>query len=83
MSCRFSKDQVADLSMQCTSDGCVASCCPISATECDAGSQFLMSPTADPGEHDFSPCSVGNICQSSMFTRIEIHEPLIGFIQAH
>ncbi|KAF7785095.1 hypothetical protein Agabi119p4_1260 [Agaricus bisporus var. burnettii] len=46
----------------CSSDGCVTNCCPVSSTECDARSQFLMSPTADDGEHNFSPCTVGNIC---------------------
>ncbi|KAF5361622.1 hypothetical protein D9758_007372 [Tetrapyrgos nigripes] len=45
-------------------DGCSTSdqCCPMSASSCDANSQFIMSPVSQSGEHDFSPCSLGNIC---------------------
>ncbi|KAF5356303.1 hypothetical protein D9756_004273 [Leucocoprinus leucothites] len=50
----------------CTSDGCVTSpaCCPLSASACDANSQFLMSPVAQTGENAFSQCSIGNVCTS-------------------
>ncbi|KAJ3562878.1 hypothetical protein NP233_g9304 [Leucocoprinus birnbaumii] len=54
----------------CTSDGCVTNpaCCPISSTSCDAGGQFLMSPVAQTGEQNFSPCSIGNVCTSMIGT---------------
>ncbi|KAL1678711.1 Metallo-peptidase family M12-domain-containing protein [Schizophyllum commune] len=48
----------------CT-DGCTVpstSCCPLSASTCDADAQFIMSPVAQSSEKNFSPCSVGNIC---------------------
>ncbi|THU87752.1 zinc metalloprotease [Dendrothele bispora CBS 962.96] len=49
----------------CT-DGCSNgdSCCPLTTSSCNAQKQFIMSPVADPGERNFSPCSLGNICNS-------------------
>ncbi|KAL1940653.1 hypothetical protein VTO73DRAFT_8088 [Trametes versicolor] len=47
------------------SGGCKTSgvsCCPSSVASCDANSQFIMSPVAETGEMNFSPCSIGNIC---------------------
>ncbi|KAJ7630404.1 zinc metalloprotease [Roridomyces roridus] len=45
-------------------DGCnsTSSCCPLTASSCDANAKFLMSPVAEQGETIFSPCSLGNIC---------------------
>ncbi|EIN13237.1 hypothetical protein PUNSTDRAFT_94237 [Punctularia strigosozonata HHB-11173 SS5] len=45
-------------------DGCnsTSSCCPLTASSCDANSQFLMSPVAETGEMVFSQCTIGNIC---------------------
>ncbi|KAI0757575.1 Metallo-peptidase family M12-domain-containing protein [Daedaleopsis nitida] len=37
-------------------------CCPLSTSTCDANSQYIMSPVAETGEMNFSPCSIGNIC---------------------
>jgi len=47
----------------CTS-GCntTSPCCPLTATTCDANSQFIMSPVSQSGEKVFSQCSLGNIC---------------------
>ncbi|TBU37369.1 Metallo-peptidase family M12B Reprolysin-like-domain-containing protein [Dichomitus squalens] len=47
------------------SNGCETdsvNCCPLSTTTCDANSQYIMSPVAETGEMQFSPCSIGNIC---------------------
>ncbi|KAI0638832.1 Metallo-peptidase family M12B Reprolysin-like-domain-containing protein [Trametes polyzona] len=47
------------------SGGCKTSgvsCCPRNTASCDADSQFIMSPVAETGEMNFSPCSIGNIC---------------------
>ncbi|KAF9259896.1 hypothetical protein L218DRAFT_907767 [Marasmius fiardii PR-910] len=49
----------------CNADVCGSApntCCPQSSSTCDAGSQFVMNPTTMAGEHNFSPCSIGNIC---------------------
>ncbi|KAJ6569551.1 Metallo-peptidase family M12-domain-containing protein [Mycena capillaripes] len=45
-------------------DGCNSTtvCCPLSTSSCDANAQFIMSPVAEKGEKNFSPCSLGNIC---------------------
>ncbi|KAH0590161.1 hypothetical protein H2248_000335 [Termitomyces sp. 'cryptogamus'] len=46
-------------------DNCISSspCCPLTATgDCNANSQFIMSPVAQSGENMFSKCSLGNIC---------------------
>ncbi|KAI0641152.1 Metallo-peptidase family M12B Reprolysin-like-domain-containing protein [Trametes meyenii] len=37
-------------------------CCPFTSSQCDANSKFIMSPVAEAGEMNFSPCSIGNIC---------------------
>ncbi|KAH9938983.1 Metallo-peptidase family M12B Reprolysin-like-domain-containing protein [Epithele typhae] len=37
-------------------------CCPLTTSTCDANSKFIMSPVAEAGEMNFSPCSIGNIC---------------------
>ncbi len=39
-------------------------CCPLSASTCDAGSQFIMNPSTGNGITQFSPCSIGNICSA-------------------
>ncbi|KAI0825392.1 Metallo-peptidase family M12B Reprolysin-like-domain-containing protein [Trametes gibbosa] len=44
----------------CSANG--ATCCPRMSSSCDANSQFIMSPVAETGEMNFSPCSIGNIC---------------------
>lgn len=41
-------------------------CCPLSAGTCDADARFLMNPFSASGITDFSPCSVGNICQAML-----------------
>ncbi|KAJ7139500.1 Metallo-peptidase family M12-domain-containing protein [Mycena epipterygia] len=45
-------------------DGCnsTSPCCPLTASSCDANAKFIMSPVAQTGEKNFSPCSLGNIC---------------------
>ncbi|KAK7064765.1 zinc metalloprotease [Favolaschia claudopus] len=45
-------------------DGCnsTSSCCPLTASSCNANAKFIMSPVAQKGEKFFSPCSLGNIC---------------------
>ncbi|THH30380.1 hypothetical protein EUX98_g3806 [Antrodiella citrinella] len=48
----------------CT-DGCETNgiqCCPLTASTCDANSQFIMNPVAQSSEMKFSQCSLGNIC---------------------
>ena len=39
-------------------------CCPLSSGTCDANAKFLMNPFSASGITDFSPCSVGNVCQA-------------------
>jgi hypothetical protein len=39
-------------------------CCPLSSSVCDANAKYLMNPFSASGITDFSPCSVGNICQA-------------------
>lgn len=52
----------------CTSDQCAqkmqdtSQCCPLTATTCDAASQFLMNPSTSDQIDKFSPCTIGNIC---------------------
>ena len=52
----------------CTSDQCAAGmdstsqCCPLTANTCDAQGKFLMNPSTDDRIHQFSPCTIGNIC---------------------
>ena len=51
-------------SQTCASQNSVNSqqCCPLSGDSCDAGSRYIMNPSTTEGIHDFSPCSIGNIC---------------------
>ncbi|TFK91513.1 hypothetical protein K466DRAFT_541493 [Polyporus arcularius HHB13444] len=47
------------------SNGCETdstNCCPLSTSTCNANAQYIMSPVAETGEMNFSPCSIGNIC---------------------
>lgn len=51
----------------CTPDQCpvkpnAQSCCPLSSSTCDAGSDYIMNPSTDRSITKFSPCSIGNIC---------------------
>ncbi|CDO74813.1 hypothetical protein BN946_scf185001.g61 [Trametes cinnabarina] len=39
-----------------------STCCPFSSSSCDANSKYIMSPVAEAGEMNFSPCSIGNVC---------------------
>jgi hypothetical protein len=39
-------------------------CCPLSASTCDAGGQFIMNPSTGDNIKRFSACSVGNICSA-------------------
>lgn len=55
----------------CTSSTCANSnvvnsqqCCPLSSGNCDAGSRYIMNPSASQGIRNFSPCSIGNICSA-------------------
>jgi hypothetical protein len=53
-------------STTCTDGTTVESqqCCPLSATTCDAGGQFIMNPSTGTNIQKFSPCTVGNICSA-------------------
>ncbi|THG94785.1 hypothetical protein EW026_g6752 [Hermanssonia centrifuga] len=53
---------IHDCTDACDSGGGSTQCCPLSASTCNANSQFLMSPVAETSEMKFSPCSLGNIC---------------------
>lgn len=55
----------------CTSETCAdkttvsaQQCCPLSASTCDAGEQYIMNPSTGQGITKFSPCSIGNICSA-------------------
>lgn len=55
----------------CTSQTCADAntvnsqqCCPLSASTCDAGAQYIMNPSTGQGINHFSPCSIGNICSA-------------------
>ena len=37
-------------------------CCPLSASTCDANSQFIMNPSTGNNIQAFSACTIGNIC---------------------
>lgn len=39
-------------------------CCPVSSSGCDANGAFIMNPSSSPGVGQFSPCTVGNICNA-------------------
>lgn len=66
------------LETQCA-DGCnsTSACCPLSASSCNANSNFLMSPVAMTGEMVFSQCTIGNICaQNSLFSCLALSSPI-------
>ena len=49
----------------CNSDTCPSQssgCCPLSSSTCDAGSQYIMNPIAEPSMTRFSPCTIGTVC---------------------
>ncbi|KAG0359862.1 hypothetical protein BGZ54_009799 [Gamsiella multidivaricata] len=49
----------------CTAQTCPSSagqCCPLSATTCDAGAQYIMNPSEQTATKVFSPCSIKAIC---------------------
>ncbi|GJJ69157.1 hypothetical protein EMPS_01503 [Entomortierella parvispora] len=51
----------------CTSQLCPnpnGQCCPLSATTCDAGAQFIMNPSEQVATKVFSPCSISAICDT-------------------
>lgn len=57
----------------CTAQACAdenyvqaQQCCPLSANSCDAGERYIMNPSTSQGITDFSPCSVGNICNAML-----------------
>ncbi|KAI7853791.1 Metallo-peptidase family M12-domain-containing protein [Circinella umbellata] len=52
----------------CTADTCPCSgascqCCPYSSTECDAQGRYIMNPSSNVSTEDFSPCTIGKICE--------------------
>ena len=51
----------------CTS-GCSLSdsCCPYSQSSCSASGRFIMNPTTNSVETQFSGCTLGNICESQV-----------------
>lgn len=57
---------VHDCTSQTCSDGTSTAqqCCPLSSTTCDAGEKYIMNPSTAQGITNFSPCSVGNICNA-------------------
>lgn len=57
-------------------DGCNSTtvCCPLDGNSCDANSKFLMDPISNAGEMQFSPCSLGKVCES--FNPRRIWRPL-------
>src|SRR3569833_3078384 len=57
---------VHDCTSQTCGDGSSTKqqCCPLSASSCDAGGQFIMNPSTGSGITKFSACSVGNICSA-------------------
>ena len=58
---------VHDCDSQTCSDGSTENaqqCCPLSASSCDAGAQYIMNPSTGQGITAFSPCSVGNVCSA-------------------
>ncbi|SPO03461.1 related to putative venom metalloproteinase jararhagin precursor [Cephalotrichum gorgonifer] len=58
----------------CTSDTCRTGddkeqkCCPLDASTCNAGGQFIMNPSTGSGIDSFSPCSIGNVCAAVVRT---------------
>ncbi|KAG0329085.1 hypothetical protein BGZ99_003469 [Dissophora globulifera] len=47
---------------QQTCPGTGDSCCPLSATVCDAGAMYIMNPSESTPTKVFSPCSIKAIC---------------------
>ncbi|PWN47078.1 hypothetical protein IE53DRAFT_371765 [Violaceomyces palustris] len=39
-----------------------ATCCPLSASTCNAGAEYIMNPVSSGGVTGFSQCTIGNIC---------------------
>ncbi|GES61745.1 disintegrin and metalloproteinase-domain-containing protein B [Aspergillus terreus] len=39
-------------------------CCPLSASSCDAGGEYIMNPSTGTDITEFSPCTIGNICSA-------------------
>ncbi|KAL4922059.1 Metallo-peptidase family M12-domain-containing protein [Aspergillus aurantiobrunneus] len=39
-------------------------CCPLSASTCNAGGQYIMNPVSSTPQTEFSPCTVGNVCSA-------------------
>lgn len=59
------------------SQGGGQACCPLSRSNCDSGSEYIMSPVSTQDVSDFSPCSIGNVCsvlQSTLNTTC-LYEP--------
>lgn len=54
----------------CTSETCAQGvdrsqdCCPLAAGTCAANGDFLMNPATGASQDQFSPCTVGNICEA-------------------
>ncbi|GES58793.1 hypothetical protein ATEIFO6365_0003007600 [Aspergillus terreus] len=50
----------------CDSDTCEQgsnnTCCPFSASTCDANAQYIMHPSSSRAMSRFSPCTIGNVC---------------------
>ncbi|ORZ27671.1 Metallo-peptidase family M12-domain-containing protein [Lobosporangium transversale] len=49
----------------CTAQSCpadIGQCCPLSATTCNAGGQYIMNPSEQSATRVFSPCSIRAIC---------------------
>jgi len=59
---------VHDCTSETCSDGTYAAqqCCPLSSSTCDAGEKYIMNPSTAQGITNFSPCSVGNICNAML-----------------
>lgn len=57
---------VHDCTGQTCSDGTATKqqCCPLSSSNCDANSVYIMNPSTGTNINSFSPCSVGNICSA-------------------
>lgn len=57
---------VHDCNSQTCSDGTATTqqCCPLSASTCNAGGQFMMNPSTGSSITQFSQCSIGNICSA-------------------
>ena len=38
------------------------SCCPLTASSCDASANYIMSAVSEKNVTGFSPCTIGNVC---------------------